>query len=347
MKWWKILGILIVLYVHIAGMLIPIGIGITSVQPYQIKSGEAITLNIETYNAKLSDDLSDVRVWLKFDNDHLLVAEKVNFLSENEIAANFILPNAIPNQQTKGDITLIVDFLDQGTALLPRALYLTQGETASSNTNQWSDLALNELSVVSKLHFPYRAILLETIRNTYFHVSLWMSMMILLLVASLYSVKNLRKENLINDAKANAFTEIGFLFGILGLITGMIWAKYTWGKAWSWDIKQITTGMALLIYAAYFILRNAIEDPYKKARVSAIFNIFAFISLIPLLYILPRMSESLHPGNGGNPAMGGEDLDHTMRMIFYPAIIGWALIGVWIAQIRYRIQGLQEQWMRL
>ncbi|MEL6923730.1 MAG: cytochrome c assembly protein, partial [Bacteroidota bacterium] len=70
--------------------------------------------------------------------------------------------------------------------------------------------------------------------------------------------------------------------------------------------------------------------------------IFAFAALIPLIFVIPRMTEgSLHPGNGGNPGFGGEDLDNTMRMVFYPAIIGWILMGMWMSRLVYRAEGLR------
>ncbi|HMR44960.1 MAG TPA: cytochrome c assembly protein, partial [Saprospiraceae bacterium] len=69
--------------------------------------------------------------------------------------------------------------------------------------------------------------------------------------------------------------------------------------------------------------------------------LFAFATLIPLLYVIPRMTDSLHPGSGGNPAMGGEDLDNTMRMVFYPAIIGWTLVGFWMANLNFRIEKIR------
>jgi heme exporter protein C len=105
------------------------------------------------------------------------------------------------------------------------------------------------------------------------------------------------------------------------------------------------TAIALLIYLAYFVLRSSFDDYEKRARIAAVYNIFAFAALIPLIFVIPRMTDSLHPGNGGNPAMGGEDLDNTMRMVFYPAIIGWTLMGVWMAQIVFRIQNLKEKLM--
>lgn len=81
------------------------------------------------------------------------------------------------------------------------------------------------------------------------------------------------------------------------------------------------------------------NDQDRRAKVSAAYNIFAFATMIPLIIIIPRLTDSLHPGNGGNPALGGEDLDHTLRMVFYPAIIGLTLISVWISSLvtRYRL----------
>ncbi|WP_236975827.1 cytochrome c biogenesis protein CcsA [Membranihabitans maritimus] len=330
MKWWKILAIVIILYVHIAGLLIPIGIGINSVSPYQVTGGEKVNLNIGTYNADIKNG-EGVRAWLKYDDDHLITSKRIFSEAPTKLMAEFILPASLPDGKKGSDLSLIIDFEDQGTAVSPGAVYYTG--TEKSSVEEWMPLELSDLSVVANLHFPYRSILIETIRNTYFHVSLWLSMMILLTGAVVFAIRNLRSKNLLDDSRSSALTEVGFLFGIFGVTTGMIWAEYTWGKAWSWDIKQITTAIALLIYSAYFLLRNSMEDPYKKSRISSIFNIFAFIALIPLLYILPRMSESLHPGSGGNPALGGEDLDSTMRMIFYPAVIGWALVGLWMSEI--------------
>ena len=63
--------------------------------------------------------------------------------------------------------------------------------------------------------------------------------------------------------------------------------------------------------------------------------------MIVFIGILPRMTDSLHPGNGGNPAFGNYDLNNNMRLVFYPAVIGWILIGVWISQLQLRIKILE------
>ena len=92
----------------------------------------------------------------------------------------------------------------------------------------------------------------------------------------------------------------------------------------------------MLIYFAYLVLRNGIKDDEKRAKISAVYTIFAFSLMIPLIFVLPRMVDSLHPGNGGNPGFNAYDLDNRMRMIFYPAVIGWFLLGKWISELKYR-----------
>jgi heme exporter protein C len=103
----------------------------------------------------------------------------------------------------------------------------------------------------------------------------------------------------------------------------------------------------MLIYFAYLLLRSSFEDEQRRARISAIYNVFAFSVFIPLIYILPRLTDSLHPGNGGNPAFSSYDLDNAMRLVFYPAVIGWTLLGVWITTLRARLvrirRGMNER----
>lgn len=178
----------------------------------------------------------------------------------------------------------------------------------------------------------------ESIRNLFFHVPMWFGMMIISLASMIYSIMYLNKGNSKHDIAASELANISMIFGVLGLLTGMIWAQFTWGKFWSGDPKQIYTAIGLLIYAGYFVLRGAFHDDIQKARIGAIFNIFAFTALIICLYVLPRLvKSSLHPGGQeGNPAFGEYDLDNTMRIVFYPSIIAWTLMGAWLAEIRIR-----------
>jgi heme exporter protein C len=194
---------------------------------------------------------------------------------------------------------------------------------------------------------PHIGNLYGSIRNFFFHVPMWFGMMVLFLVSVIYAIKYLRNPTINNDIYSREYAKAGILYGTLGLVTGAVWANYTWGEAWSNDPKQLLAAIALLIYAAYFILRNAVPDIDKRARLGAVYNVFAFAMLFPTLWIIPRMVESLHPGGKGvegNPGMGGgKDLDATMRTVFWPAVIGWTLLGVWIATLRIRFEQLKEK----
>ncbi|HMO33313.1 MAG TPA: cytochrome c biogenesis protein CcsA [Lacibacter sp.] len=189
----------------------------------------------------------------------------------------------------------------------------------------------------------------QTIRNLFFHVPMWFGQMILLLVSLVYAIRYLRTGHLADDIRSREFARTGILYGILGLVTGAVWANYTWGEPWSNDPKQIAVAIALLIYLAYFVLRSSVTDLDKRARISSVYNIFAYFVYIPLIMILPRLVESLHPGGQGaegNPALSGQDLDPTMRLVFWPAVLGWTLLGVWATQLHIRISLLKEKnWM--
>ena len=190
---------------------------------------------------------------------------------------------------------------------------------------------------------PHLAILNETIRNIYFHVPMWFGMIIILAVSVIYSIKYLRKPTVENDVIAESAAKVGVLLGVLGIVTGMVWARFTWGEYWSNDPKQNASAIGLLIYFAYLVLRSSFAEQQQRARISAVYNIFAFAALIPLLFILPRLTDSLHPGNGGNPGFSSYDLDNNMRMVFYPAVIAWTLVGVWMVNVKTRLELLQHK----
>lgn len=191
------------------------------------------------------------------------------------------------------------------------------------------------------MEVPRLPILNETIRNLYFHVPMWFGMIFLFLLSFINAIKFLRTNALEKDILSIEYANVGILFGVLGCITGSFWAKYTWGTWWTNDPKLNGAAIGMLIYLAYLVLRGSFTDELQKARISAVYNIFAFLILIPLLFVLPRLTDSLHPGNGGNPGFNAYDLDNNLRKVFYPAVIGWSMLGYWIANVNIRIAKLQ------
>ncbi|WP_395784144.1 cytochrome c biogenesis protein CcsA [Aquirufa sp.] len=218
-------------------------------------------------------------------------------------------------------------------------------ETLKKNFWKFVCIALLFYTVYEGLNgkVPRQAILNETVRNLYFHVTMWFTMIFLLGTSVYHSIQYLRKGDLQADTKSYAYVETGLVFALLGLVTGSFWAKFTWGDWWTNDPKLNSVAVGLLIYLAYLLVRSSLPDDQQKARISSVYNIFAFIVFMVLIWILPRMTDSLHPGNGGNPGFNSMDLDNRMRMVFYPAIIGWTMLGFWIANLRVRIKQIEQQ----
>ena len=167
-------------------------------------------------------------------------------------------------------------------------------------------------------------------------------MLAMYLISVIYSIKYLAGSKSKNDSIALESAHVGSVTAVLGILTGMVWAKFTWGAFWVNDPKLNGAAITLMAYLAYFILRSSIEDESKKARISAVYNIFAFVMMIVFIQVLPRLTDSLHPGNGGNPAFSNYDLDSNMRAVFYPAVIGWSLFSYWIVSLRVRLNALKS-----
>lgn len=210
---------------------------------------------------------------------------------------------------------------------------------------KWLTMILLVYVVIGGFLFqvPRLPILNETVRVLHFHVPMWFGMLFLFLASVVHSIQYLSSGKKENDVMSSQLAAVGVVFGILGMLTGMFWATFTWGEPWSSDPKQNASAIGLLIYFAYFVLRGSIQDEQQRAKISAVYNIFAFAALIPLLFILPRMTDSLHPGNGGNPGFNAYDLDSNLRLVFYPAVLGWTLLGFWIATIKIRYKLLAEK----
>ncbi len=201
-------------------------------------------------------------------------------------------------------------------------------------------------------------------RNIFYHVPMWFAVVVLMAVSVLNSIRYLRMTDPdyehkeggyglgITDIQAFESAKVGVLFNILGLITGMVWSRVTWSSHlpasrfdawWIWDPIQICALVSLLIYLAYFLLRSTFQDEEQKAKISAVYNIFAFVSLIPLYFIVPKMLPGAHPtaansdAGGGSFVMAGK-LGGDFSIIFWPSILGFILIGYWLYEIRKRTE---------
>lgn len=214
--------------------------------------------------------------------------------------------------------------------------------------NWWKllGIALLLYVIVGGLLFevPRLPVIRESIRNVYFHVGMWFGMMFILFVSLIYSLRYLLFSRSIDDQKAFAAVKTGLLFGTLGLLSGMVWARFTWGDFWVNDPKLNGAVVGMLTYLAYLVLRGSVEGAERQARLAAVYNIFAFVLFFVFIMILPRLAEaSIHPGTDGNPALATGDLDSGMRKVFFPAMAAWFFMAWWIFSIYFRVDSLTRR----
>ena len=196
-------------------------------------------------------------------------------------------------------------------------------------------LCLGILGKVSNL-----PILEHSARNLYFHVPMWFVLYAFALVGAWQSLRYLATGRQLADVKAEQAWLISTGAGIVALLTGILWARFTWYTGtniwWNGDPRQTMVAVQLLIGGAYFLLRGSLDDPRQRGRLSAVYALFATATMPFLTYVLPRREESLHPGAEGNPAFSQMDIAPEMRWVFYASAIGFILLGTWIYRLRVR-----------
>jgi heme exporter protein C len=216
----------------------------------------------------------------------------------------------------------------------------------SLNKDWWKFLGLVLImySVIAGLTIkvPDLDMIHQSIRNLFYHVVMWFSMMVMFIIGIVGSIRYLSTFEMKFDRLAAQAVSVGLFFGMLGIVTGMEWANFTWGTPWTNDPQLNGAAVTILAYFAYLVLRSSLDEDHKRARIAAVYNIFAFVLLIVFIGILPRIANnSLHPAAGGN-ASTMASLDNSLRLVFYPAILGWILVGCWIIQIRLRLTRIRN-----
>lgn len=337
--WWKIIGIILLFYIFIGGLFVPLGPGIKHVS----FTDESLFIS-----GKNTHFTNNSEIWLKCNNTELVCIKNFEIISDDLIQISS--SNKLLDYETRNFdcsyFDLIINNNYDGTMALWRAFEKSQITGFFKNVLPNSNSCSYEPAITSAqfLSFPNREILNESVRNLLFHVPMWFGMVLLLLFGVISATRYLSSENLRHDLYAKNANLIGLVFGFLGLLTGMVWANFTWGKPWPNDPKLNGAAIGTLVYAAYFILRGSLDDDKKKARLAAVYNIFAFVVYIMFIFVIPRLNvDSLHPGQGGNPAFSNYDLDSTLRLFFYPAVIGWTILGFWIMSILTRLNILETK----
>ncbi len=194
--------------------------------------------------------------------------------------------------------------------------------------------------------FPNIPGLEQNAKIIFFHVPTAWITVIAFLMASVYSFKYLKNKNLDDDAKAYSAAQIGMVFCILATITGAVWAKFAWGSFWSWDPRQTSIFALLLIYGALFALRSSIESEEKRATLSAVYSLIAFITVPFFIFIMPRIMKGLHPGSADDNSAGpvvNFQMNSAMLLIFFLSLIGFTILYVWMWRLSYKSQIIKDK----
>ena len=179
----------------------------------------------------------------------------------------------------------------------------------------------------------------------YFHVATAWVGMLGFLVAAIAGIVYLRKGDLDWDIVGFSAVEISLIFFLTAIILGSIWARPVWNTWWTWEPRLTTAAIVELIYAAYLLLRQGVDEPERKARFSAIYAIFGFIS-VPITFLSIRLVRTIHPvviGTTEAASQGGFNMDSPMKFTFFFSLAAFSVFFADLLWHRIRLGKLQAE----
>ena len=195
------------------------------------------------------------------------------------------------------------------------------------------------------LYAPVEAMMGPVQKVFYFHVATAWVGMLGFLVAAVAGVLYLRTGEQRWDIVGVSAVEISLVFFLVAIIMGSIWARPIWNTWWTWDPRLTTATIVELIYAAYMLLRSGVDEPERRARFSAIYAIFGFIS-VPLTFISIRLLRTIHPiviGGAEAASEGGFNMDDPMKTAFFFSLAAFSVFFANLLWHRIRLGTLQEK----
>lgn len=185
---------------------------------------------------------------------------------------------------------------------------------------------------------PAEGFIGESSRIVFFHVPCAWTAALAFVVAAAYSLSYLLRRNPRSDRIAEAAVRLGLLFAVLTIVTGSVFAKIMWGAYWNWDPRQSSYLLLIFLYAAYLFLRAAIDDPERRARIGAAYALFAAVLMPFLVFVAPRVTESLHPQTVIN-TQGKILMDTPTKTIFFAGLAGFTALFFWLLELETRLGG--------
>ena len=209
----------------------------------------------------------------------------------------------------------------------------------------WISAILFAVALLMTLFYaPREAVMGDVQRVFYFHVASGWVGAVAFLVAAVAGVIHLLRGSRRWDAVGLASVEIGLAFTLANLISGSVWARPIWNTWWTWDPRLVTASVMELVYIAYLLLRQGIEDPDRRARFGAVYAIIGFLS-VPLTFLSIRIFRTIHPvvvGNNDPTAQGTFDMTPPMLQTFLFSLFVFTLLYIVLLWHRVRMQALAE-----
>src|SRR5512143_3544097 len=209
----------------------------------------------------------------------------------------------------------------------------------------FSIIVLGIATYLALVYAPREVVMGDVQRVFYFHIGTAWTALLGFILAAVFSVVFLITKDLRWDRLQVAAVEVSLVFFLITIVLGSIWARPAWNTWWTWDPRLTTAAVTELVYAAYFMLRQGIDDPDKRARFGAIYALIGGLSA-PITFFAIRLFRTIHPVviGGTNPAAtGGFSMTPDMRVAFFFALFAFTVIFVDLFWNRVRLGDLQNQ----
>ena len=188
---------------------------------------------------------------------------------------------------------------------------------------------------------PAKGFIGESSRIVFFHVPCAWTATLAFLVAAIASIVHLVKRDAFSDESAAAAVRQGFLYSILATVTGSIFAEVMWGSYWNWDPRETSIVLLLFLYAAYLFLRGAITDPERRGVFCAVYALFSGFVMPFLMFVVPRVTASLHPQTVIN-RQGTILMDAPTKTVFFTALAGFTVVFLWTWDLDRRLERMKR-----
>ncbi|MDO9085588.1 MAG: cytochrome c biogenesis protein CcsA [Anaerolineaceae bacterium] len=206
-------------------------------------------------------------------------------------------------------------------------------------------IALLSATAMVFFYAPIERVMGAVQKVFYFHVAAGWVGMLSFLFAAVAGILFLVKKTKVWDLVGVAAVEIGIVFILINIVTGSIWARPIWNTWWTWDPRLTTATIMELVYIAYLMLRQGIDDPERRARFGAVYAIVGFLS-VPLTFFSIRIFRTIHPVviAGSDPtAVGTFDMTPAMFQTLMVGIVVFSILFVDLVWHRIRLGQLANQ----